>query len=169
MIVARTWVNQQLHSHLLSANYRVLDDDQLVAFVSEAQCSLVDIVEFYFQNGVLSKIDSKFSCSQVCSNLKQIPSVIPKFRVLAKLHKTPICSRPLVNANNYVVNPVCKFLNSKLQVLYEHCKCVLMSNHKYIHEHEHKFVGDDSLASADVNDMFTSCLSSSCQAWFFGP
>lgn len=98
VLCSREWIDSELDSHLSSLSYISLDSNQLVDFVSKVQHELIHIVEYYFQNGQLLEKEAFFLCSKVCSDLASLGNCIPKFRILPKLHKCPVSSRPLVNA-----------------------------------------------------------------------
>ena len=101
------WVREHIRKHLHSS-YIEVDTDEVSDILRKLKIGLDLIVEGALRRGVIRGGQAKF----LRSNLTSL--VIPLFRINAKIHKSPIESRPISNLRGFVLGPASNFLNAAL-------------------------------------------------------
>ena len=88
--------------------------------------------------------------------------VLPRFRIIAKMHRVPTAQRPLVNCNEFVLQLACDWLARALKTLVKRLPCVIHSSLQAVQAIEDLRlpgdIADFRFIEADVDNMFGSIL-----------
>lgn len=119
-LVLRSWLVQQVHFQL-AQGYVQLDPVELKKKMAALKFGADALVQFFASSGVLSQVEKTFLLSKLHENSVGI------FRVLVKVHKDPVSSRPICNLRRSWFAPFSVFLVERLGPLVAHLDSVIVS------------------------------------------
>ena len=126
-IVLRSWVNEQVALQL-SHGYVQLNPAELLVKMNGCKQRADVLVQFFRSSGVLSLPQARFLLSKLNS------SSAGCFRILAKVHKHPVASRPVCNVRCMWFGPFNLFLVEQLNPVVNALHTVVTSTDSLLHE-----------------------------------
>lgn len=173
------------HSHVLDKFVKWLRDNDLMVILADKNLGAVIVYRKWYDDQVMShlndettytkvdqpdpkKIDAELRSilrrhgihdgdtrRQILPNLNSIK--LPNFYILAKLHKTPVKSRPIVPSHSWITTHASQYVNDKLQPLLKNFPWVLENSIEAINKLSATHVADDELlVSLDVESLYTN-------------
>jgi len=89
--------------------------------------------------------------------LSRVSNNVPKFHMLAKIHKTPLKGRPIVGNTNWITTNLSIFLDQRLQTYLKDNPYILTSSKDLISKWKGSTLGEnDLLVSLDVESLYTN-------------
>ena len=155
VVVDTTWYNEQCFLHLTDeSTYKEVTIEFFESSIFNAQAklkSLIDKYEHLLQDGSLPDKHREFLFSQFCSPLPA------GFRILPKIHKTPVQIRPIVCSKQFCVSPCSVFLDERLKDILSGLPYIL-KNSTALLESLNSLVIDQSciLVTGDLKPLYTN-------------
>ena len=119
-IVPRKWLRNQVHRQL-AQGYVQCSSDAYFAGMRESKAGAMALVEFFFSFQVISADLRRFLLHRFFRD------AAGTFRILVKVHKEPIGSRPVCNLRQTWFTPFAVFLVQQLAPLQKHIPTVILS------------------------------------------
>ena len=126
-LVLRSWLVEQVQLQL-AQGYVQLSPVELQKKVAELKFGADAMVQFFFSSGVLSLAERDFLLSKF-----QV-SAVGIFRILVKVHKQPVSSRPICNVRNSWYGPFSTFLVERLGPLMPQLDSVIVSSDQLLQQ-----------------------------------
>lgn len=115
------YVRRCLLEHLMTPNYEQLDDDIAINFVNTTQKLIFDFLEKNEKD--ISESDLKFLHRSL-----QVPDPFAYFYALAKVHKKPWVTRPIVSVAGSITHGLGRWLDQQLQPIVRQLPTYLKSS-----------------------------------------
>ena len=116
-----------LHDHLLNNNiYRQLSEQQ-------AEGQIMAITKL-ISNFTLKHFNPKDTTSKFLNRSLQTKDPFAYFYLLAKIHKTPLTTRPIVSVSGSICHGLGKWIDVNLQKINQHLPFILSSSFELVHD-----------------------------------
>ena len=126
-LVPKSWVHSQVQFQL-SQGYVQLDPAEFLVKMRDSKFRADALVQFFLSAGAISFREYQF----LRSNMRCSSAGV--FRILAKIHKDPIASRPVCNLRGVWFTPFLTFLVEKLGTLTNRLHSVITSTDQLLNE-----------------------------------
>ncbi len=141
-VVTKQWYDTQIKKHLEDRHTYILIKDLPILDIQN------DLKMILTNHGEMNRFNE-------WSNIPNM--VLPTFKILPKLHKVPISSRPIVPAYSTITTNVSKWLATELQTIVDQYKWRIKSSSSLTQTLQNLDVQEDGLlVSFDVTSMYTN-------------
>jgi len=149
-IVLRSWVHQQVLFQL-SQGYVQLSDAEVQTKMRDSKFQADALIQFFLSSSTISLAVAKFLLSKFYLNYAGT------FRILAKVHKFPMASRPICNLRGMWLAPLATFLVEVLNPLIANLHTVIVSTDQLLSQLRDLQVSPDmAFVTLDIVNLYPS-------------
>lgn len=140
-IMPLTWYESQIYQHLLDKKVYKEDTINFEKIWEDLEAIIGPLTNFQYK----------------VERLKQKEYTIPFFYVIPKLHKNPICTRPIVPNHSWVTTDIAIWLHNDLWPIVKECQWICENSLDIIHTIDNlSLTSKPHIFSIDVVSMYTN-------------